>query len=368
MATYLTLCNDVLVAINEVAFATDGSDFTSARGIQTTVKEAVNKAIHDVINEELEWPFNTATTTTTLIPGTRTYALPTGYRSMDWESFFLRPINEITNGSFASAITSWTDISAGSGTAAHTTDGDGRLRLTGDGTDVGAAEQSITVVANRQYKLLIRHLSNSVTINIGTASGLTDVVTTTATLTNAGEGAMFSKEFTPTTTSVFIGFANSSTTAVDVDFVEVRQNIPSRPVEYISFNTWAQRHKARDLHLDVTAFRTPRYIYPTHDDKFGVSPIPDQANYSVEYDYWASPSDLSAFGDTAIIPNTYKQVVTARARYYALQLRSDPAFADRANKEYEKGVKRMRSELINRPDYFKSSQGSNYNSSSSSFL
>ena len=49
MATYLTITNRVLNDLNEVELTS--STFSSSRGVQTSVKNFVNRALHDVYNE-----------------------------------------------------------------------------------------------------------------------------------------------------------------------------------------------------------------------------------------------------------------------------------------------------------------------------
>ena len=62
--TYLTLANNVLQELNEVALTS--TTFSSSRGIQTSVKNFVNKSVHDIYNEAGEIPalHTTASTTT----------------------------------------------------------------------------------------------------------------------------------------------------------------------------------------------------------------------------------------------------------------------------------------------------------------
>ena len=57
-STYLTLVNNVLRDMNEVELTS--SNFTSSRGVQTTVKDYINRAISDILNSELNWPFTRA--------------------------------------------------------------------------------------------------------------------------------------------------------------------------------------------------------------------------------------------------------------------------------------------------------------------
>ena len=47
--TYLTLTNRVLRELNETELTS--STFASSRGIQTAIKDFVNKSIHDIYNE-----------------------------------------------------------------------------------------------------------------------------------------------------------------------------------------------------------------------------------------------------------------------------------------------------------------------------
>ena len=54
MATYLVLANRVLNDLNEVELTS--ANFSSSRGIQTSVKNFVNRALHDIYNELEELP------------------------------------------------------------------------------------------------------------------------------------------------------------------------------------------------------------------------------------------------------------------------------------------------------------------------
>tara|TARA_R100001530_G_scaffold50391_1_gene37498 strand:+ start:3398 stop:4489 length:1092 start_codon:yes stop_codon:yes gene_type:complete len=354
---FLQLTNRTLNRLNEVELTS--ANFTSSTGIQTTAKNGVNDAIRDIVAAELEWPFNVAAGSDTLIPGTQEYTLATG-RSYDWDSFFILPVNIVTNGEFTSDITSWTDKSAGSGTSAYTSDGNGRLRLTGDGTDIGASEQTLATVVNRTYRILIRHVSNDVTLTIGTTTGGTNLLSETVALDNAGEGEMSNFTFVATTTTSFLRFANTSTTAVDIDFVRVREDKMGRELELVSQDSWRKgvhgskisstSSKKIDTYIKASNFGYPDVVYKTQNGKYGVSPVPDQANYGVTYDYWTIASDLSAYDDNTNIPDQYEHVIIHRAIYYCLVLRSDATILDRMDKQFNTYVDKMRTELINKPD------------------
>ena len=75
MATYLVLTNRVLNDLNEVELTS--SNFSSSRGIQTSVKNFVNRALHDIYNELEELPSLHKETFQDTNAGQREYDLPT---------------------------------------------------------------------------------------------------------------------------------------------------------------------------------------------------------------------------------------------------------------------------------------------------
>jgi len=107
--TYLTLTNEVLTELNEINLTS--ANFGDAVGIQKFVKEAINKAIKDIANEEPQLPFFSAgvsggtdpfygNVTVASVAGTRWYLLKSGssgittdYSSIDWEDFYITTIN-----------------------------------------------------------------------------------------------------------------------------------------------------------------------------------------------------------------------------------------------------------------------------------
>ena len=122
--TYLTLTNSVLRELNETELTS--STFSSSRGIQTAVKDFINKGIHDIYNETGEIPLLYSRTTQDLTIGTNEYSFPADFRKVDMDSFSLRPKELVTNGEFTSNINSWT---TGDGSPSHTSSGNGRLNL-----------------------------------------------------------------------------------------------------------------------------------------------------------------------------------------------------------------------------------------------
>ena len=53
--TYLQIFNEILREVNEVELTS--ATFSSSVGVQTHVKDIVNRAYLDIVNEEPQWPF-----------------------------------------------------------------------------------------------------------------------------------------------------------------------------------------------------------------------------------------------------------------------------------------------------------------------
>ena len=87
MANYLTLSNRVLNALNEVELTS--ANFANSKGIQTAIKEFINRSVNDIYTAELEWPFLHTDGTITTVAGTGEYALETGFKSVDVDTAYL---------------------------------------------------------------------------------------------------------------------------------------------------------------------------------------------------------------------------------------------------------------------------------------
>jgi hypothetical protein len=108
MATYLSLTNEILREMNEVALTS--STFANAIGVQQHVKDVINRAYFDIVNEEPQWPFlATAESGATdpmygnvyieTVAGTRWYelkpassSLTSDYGYIDWDNFYLTTV------------------------------------------------------------------------------------------------------------------------------------------------------------------------------------------------------------------------------------------------------------------------------------
>ena len=107
--TYLELTNEVLRELNEVVVTS--ANFDSAIGIQSFVKDALNRALFDLANDEPQLPFFSAgvsgstdpfygNVTVATVAGQRWYTLKDGsssittdYAAVDWDDFYITTIN-----------------------------------------------------------------------------------------------------------------------------------------------------------------------------------------------------------------------------------------------------------------------------------
>tara|TARA_B110000858_G_scaffold74328_1_gene86394 strand:- start:2861 stop:3631 length:771 start_codon:yes stop_codon:yes gene_type:complete len=246
--TYLELTNELLRELNEIPLT--ASDFPTAVGVQAHVKDTVNKAYFDMINQEPQWPFLSAGESGEVNPmygnvyvetviGQRYYELKASsdsiindYGSVDWDNFYL------------------TTVGVSGETAPYT------------GTN-------LRYVTNEQWKT----------------------------------------------------------------FRRVSENLDQ---------------------ADTTTYGTPNSLIRSPDArKFGLSPIPDKV-YRVWFYAWDLPTKFTNPTDTVVFPEMYSTTLLARARYYIWQFKDNPQAAAFALDDYKKGMRSMRSNLIEPTPFYMS--------------
>ena len=113
----------------------------------------------------------------------------------------------------------------------------------------------------------------------------------------------------------------------------------------ITYDEYIQKYRHFDDTGDATGISAPTLIYQTNEEKFGLTPIPDNS-YEIEYVYWKFPSDLSAFNDTSVIPDRFNHVVIDGAMMYMMRFRSNEQSAAMHQQNFEDGIKAMRRVLV----------------------
>ena len=350
-STYLTLVNNVLRDMNEVELTS--SNFASSRGVQTTVKDYINRAISDILNSELNWPFTRAEGSVDAIAGKQLYSfasIASTLKYIDYDNVFLQPKDYIANGDFEidglASITNWTTVS---GSPAASSKFGNTLLL----TSAKATQEVSDLIVGKSYVVLVQTSGSTLTLDIGTSSGGTQTKSSTLTIASGNEVLLSEITFTATATTHYVTFTESGGSAAYVKLVQLMENIKAIPLKYLSYEEYNERYRERDARPDTDKFADPEYVYTTYNDELGLTPIPDTSNRTLKFDYYVTNTDLSAHGDTGIIPTRFEPIINARAKYYTYMFRSDVQTAQYALKEYEDGIKRMRVELINRKNYMR---------------
>jgi hypothetical protein len=123
----------------------------------------------------------------------------------------------------------------------------------------------------------------------------------------------------------------------------------SRGLRYISLDEWTRYFRDNENQDDANTqnYGEPQYVVRSPDHrKFGLSPIPDKV-YNVHFYAYTVPTTLSAYSDEIVFPDQYANVITAKARYYVWQFKESPQQASFALEDYKKGMRQMKSNLMN---------------------
>ena len=290
--TFLTHTNRVIARLNEVQLTS--SDFASSRGIQTQCKNAVNEAVRYINQKEFQYPFNHSTKTQTLTAGTVKYSIPTDAKTVDYNTFRLVKDSDLSTSGGRLPILNYNDY-----VNAYITQED-EIVTTTLSTSHTDSVTTITVASTTGF-------DSSGTLFIGNEQ-VTYTGTTSTTFTGATRGA-------------------GSTTA-----------------------------SAHDSGVQVAQFTDgglPQFIVRTPDNNYLLYPFPTKS-YSIKFDYFTFPSDMSAHSDTTSIPDRFAPIIADGATAFVYQYRGETAQYQLNMQRFEQGIKNMQTLLVNRFDYIRS--------------
>ena len=291
--TFLTLTNSVITRMNEVELTS--SNFTSARGVQIQCKNAVNEAIRYINQREFGYSFNHASNSSTLIAGQARYTAPTSTKSIDYSTARIKK--------------------------------DTDLNVTGNNLSTLNYNEYIDKdYANKEDEVIATTLDGTHTDSVTTVS-----LTSTTGLDATGTVHIGSEQITYTAVSSndLTGCtrgANSTTAASYADDVAVTQ---------------------------FSDGGVPRSIVRTPDNNYLLHPYPDKA-YTLAFDFYTFPADLSAHGDTTTVPDRFAPVIVDGATSFVYQYRGELNQYQLNFSRFEQGIKNMQSLLINKYDYIRS--------------
>ena len=290
--SYLTYTNKVLARLNEVQLTS--SNFSNARGIQVQAQNAVNESIRYINQKEFQYPFNHSTKTETLVGGTVRYSIPTTAKTVDYNTF----------------------------------------RLVKD-SDLGASGGRLYVIQYNDY--INSYVTQEDEIQTTTTSTThTDSVTTITVSSTTGfdsSGTLFigneQVTYTGTTSTTFTGVtrgANDPTAASIASGVQVAQ---------------------------FESGGVPQYVARTPDNNYLLYPFPTKG-FTLKYDFFSFPTDMSAHDDTTTIPDRFAAVIVDGATAFVYQYRGETAQYQLNFQRFEQGIKNMQTLLVNRFEYVRS--------------
>ena len=291
--SFLTHTNRVIARLNEVALTS--SNFTSSRGIQTQCKNAVNEAIRYINQKEFQYPFNHTIKTETLTAGTVKYSIPTDAKTVDYNTFRLVKNSDL-------------GVSGG------------RLRIFDYNDYVNSfitQEDEINTTTLSQS-----HTDSVTTITVASTSGFDS----SGTLFIGNEQVTYTAVGSSTTFTGVTRGANSTTAAAHDSGVQVAQ---------------------------FTSGGIPEFVIRTPDNNYSLYPFPDKS-YSIKYDYFTFPTDMSAHSDTTTIPDRFAPIIADGATAFVYQYRGETSQYQLNMERFEQGIKNMQTLLVNRFDYIRS--------------
>jgi hypothetical protein len=293
MATFLSLTNSVLARLNEVQLTS--TNFSNARGIQVQAQNAVNESIRYINQREFQYPFNHTTKTQTLSPGIVRYSIPTDAKHVDYNT----------------------------------------ARIVKNST-IGSSGANLSIMQYNEY------------INNESVTQEDEIVTTT--LAEALDASETEIDLTSST-----GF--DSTGKIFIENEEITYTgISTNTLTGCTRGANSTTAATHDNGTSVAQFdngAVPRYIVRTLDNNFLLFPFPNKA-YTLKFDYFAFPTDLSAHGDTTTIPTRFDPVIIDGATAFVYQYRGETTQYQLNFSRFEQGIKNMQSLLVNKYEYIRS--------------
>lgn len=145
--------------------------------------------------------------------------------------------------------------------------------------------------------------------------------------------------------------------SIDFDSFRVKEDttLGNKTVKLgiISYEDYLDRFVDQEYGDNASKREVPSGVFQAPGLEWGVTPPPDQA-YEVVYEYYRVPVDLISETDVPSIPERFRHIIVDGAMYHAYMFRSNEQAAGIAKGKFEEGLKRMRTILVNRYHYVRS--------------
>lgn len=144
---------------------------------------------------------------------------------------------------------------------------------------------------------------------------------------------------------------------VDMDSFRIKQsdtlNNSTQKLKVLAYEEYLDNFVDQEYNSDNSLQGVPQYVFRGPGLEFGLSPAPDQA-YEIVYEYYRTQIDLVNATDVPNIPEIFRHVIIEGAMYHAYMFRSNEQSALIAKEKFTQNLKSMRSILVNRYHYVRS--------------
>lgn len=138
---------------------------------------------------------------------------------------------------------------------------------------------------------------------------------------------------------------------IDFDSFRIKENTglgnKTQKLTLISYEEYLNSFIDQEYSVDSSKRKLPEFVFHAPSLEYGIVNAPDQA-YTLVYEYYQVPVDLSVYSDAPTIPERFRHVIIDGAMLYAYLFRSNEQAANLAKSKFDDGVKRMRTMLVNR--------------------
>ena len=138
---------------------------------------------------------------------------------------------------------------------------------------------------------------------------------------------------------------------VDFDSFRIQKSdalsVSTTPLNIVSYESYLSSNVDQEYDTSNSKASVPKAVFHAPDLTYGLVPNPDDV-YTLTYEYYSVPVDMSAHGDVPTIPARFDHVIIDMAMHYGYTFRSNDQQALIAKERADEGIEDMRSMLINR--------------------
>lgn len=125
-----------------------------------------------------------------------------------------------------------------------------------------------------------------------------------------------------------------------------------KALSYMERDEWYANFRDADYTAGSAGRSIPDKAFPSHGSGFGVTPSPNAA-YSVRFRYYLNYTDLTLFGDTTRIPESFNTVIIDGALYHMYMFKDNLEAANAAFVAFNNGLKDLQTLFINNFEYIR---------------